>query len=307
MKSYGRADSSLSIHATRRILEDARDLAVKYNKPFQMGMDENRVIVIVPGDERISILACGVSVSDSTDDENSNGKKVSQRQVVFWNHSYLDTYAFDEAVQMAHGCLARRIITYRSMGFLSESSIQLEHLSADARAMASMYGVPFVMGLTVKKRLMIAPVSRGYRFFDAVSCIVSESGIWTISEVCSHNIPHASSWMYPPRAYLRRYGSIAADRTASMTYLQNALEDAEKLGLETGTLYHVGADQNGIINISRDHPPKRHRIKFITDGRLQLDMLADAAEKLYVKLNKNLIQKETSQKMKRHYAAMRVC
>ena len=260
VRSYGRVDDTWNEAKIRVILEEASDMARERDKSFCVGQDRDENIIICPNekDSPLHIFACGVThkkILDNWKDIYSPEEIERNLEAEFWDDAAYEDYSIDEMVPIVYECLLYGIKSYGGLRFLSEGRMQLAYVLDDAKKMTEKYGAPFIVGRGRKDGIMIAPVSRQSRFVEPLSCIISKSGYWNVSDMHSsrifnpdyyvvgkHEIDTLNSldstdalfMLYEGMTYdLKRYGAfrINMGRDAALAQLENAFEDAAKLSM----------------------------------------------------------------------------
>ena len=101
------------------------------------------------------------------------------------------------------GVLTKGIVEYGGLRFLSEGRCQTGEAVSCAHMLAELHGCPFIAGLTAKG-VTVAPLSEKDRFLDVASCVVTKSGVWSMT----HTLPAGGSH------YMDRHAPLIADKPA---------------------------------------------------------------------------------------------
>ncbi len=175
-------------------------------------------------------------------------KTGQEKSKEFWDHAAYHRYTIDEVTPRVHDCLVNGIVRYGGLQFLSEGQSQLARVFEDARKMVERHGRPFIMGLSKKHDIMIAPVSEKSEFVAPLSCVITKSDIWSVSDMHSdiiwegrdemvirptyfsgvrHNRRVALDMLHGGIAQCAKYyGSVEDDQDRCISNLESAFEDA---------------------------------------------------------------------------------
>ena len=258
-RSYNMTDSSWNNEKIKGILNDASNLASKHDTSYCIGIDDNQNVVIFPNLKNSSmfVLVCGVTkrtkdnfAKDYLDSLDSSQIK-EELEKEFWDNVAYRRYTINEMIPRVRDSLVNGIIEYGGIKFLSEGRHQLSGVLDDAKKMSEMYNKPFIAGLSKKRGIMIAPASEKSQFVTPLSCVITKSGFWNISSMCSHRVVHlgyiidikdvyekserygvtdAMYELYYGIAYGRKkYGAFQHKYEIDMIHLVQAFEDAVKL------------------------------------------------------------------------------
>ena len=158
----------------------------------------------------------------------------------------------EEAAAIAYDCLARGVIRYGDIGFLSEGRHQLRGAERDALNTIQRLGGWYILGMSREQGIMLAPASAARDFVAPQSFYVGPLGAWTMSRLHSCRVSRpdyteggarparreAGAAISPVAMLLydaipyrtRRHGTFSADREMCLLQLENAVEDAAVLG-----------------------------------------------------------------------------
>lgn len=182
---------------------------------------------------RLAIVACSTA-SDGTFAASSAWKQ----------------YGREEAASVAHECLARGVIRYGDIGFLSEGRYQLHGAERDALNTIQRLGGWYILGMSREQGIMLSPASAARDFVAPQSFYVGPLGAWTASRLHSCRVSRpdyteggngparlgsaispVAMLLYDAIPYMtRRHGTFSADREMCLLQLENAVEDAAMLG-----------------------------------------------------------------------------
>ena len=297
-RSCGITGSLWNDEKIKGILNDASNLASKHGMSYCIGIDDNQNAVIFPNLKNSSmfVLVCGVTkrtkkYPDSVD--SSNVEKILEKE--FWDNVAYRNYTINEMIPRVRDSLVNGIIEYGGIGFLSEGRHQLSGVLNDAKKMSEMYNKPFIAGKSKKRGIMIAPVSEKSQFVTPLSCVITKSGFWSISSMCSHRVGHYGSiidakdvyerserygvtdpmyMLYDGIAYSRKqYGTFQHKSEIGMIQLVQAFEDAAKLlehdiEHDRKSKFYVGLNNENHIEIQqsdKDALDKNFKTSFLVD------------------------------------------
>ncbi len=197
MKTYGRLDSSWTYDKIKDVLEDTANLAIQDNTTYCIGISHDQKVIVFDSRKRpSSVFVCSVHpVKDS--------KKHSNTEKEFGDNVAYARYTIHEMIAKVQDALIHGIIDYGEIGFLSEGRFQLVGVLEDAKKMSEMYQTPYIVGMSKKRGIMIAPASEKSQFVAPLSCIISKSGFWNISSTCSYMVGHYQCIIDAPDVYKR--------------------------------------------------------------------------------------------------------
>ena len=250
MKSYGKVDETWGDERFRALIEDALGMARDNKESHAIGQDMNGN-VFVTGDkpDRTCIYACWTThrSRDSPEDD----------LVLSDHHEYLE-YSVERMIPRVRNSLARGIMDFGGLGFLSEGRVQLGEVFAYAQMMVRIHGKPFIMGWIGKRvktapqpesgmpagippgmsrSIMIAPLSEREHFVDYASCIVTKHGYWSLLD----RIPDSHAY--------RAYG-----RTRWM-------RDSKSTRVSDRRSIYIGAPDTFVYDTILEHVENKRRTK----------------------------------------------
>lgn len=181
----------------RGALADAAAEAGRSGRPFSVGAASDGSLAVAEhawgrgrgadGAERLSLVACTAGPGGGFHRSGTWGMR-----------------GIDEAAAVASDCLARGIMGYGSLGFLSEGRIQLRGAIADARHTIRHLGGWYVLGMARGDAgLMLAPASMAGRFVAPRSLYVGPLGAWTVSRIHSCRFPLRARFRAGARPHAR--------------------------------------------------------------------------------------------------------
>ncbi len=193
MKPYGKVDETWDDERFRALIEDTLGMARDNKERHAIGQDMNgNVIVTCDKPDPTCIYVCWTT--------RRNREMPEDDLVLSDHHEYLE-YSVERMVPRVRNALARGIIDFGGLGFLSEGRIQLGGVFVYAQMMVRIHGKPFIMGWIGKnvktapqpksgipagippdmyKSIAIAPLSEREHFIDYASCIVTRNGSWSL-------------------------------------------------------------------------------------------------------------------------------
>lgn len=183
MRRYGVQAAASTEGDIRGALADAAAEAGRSGRPFSVGAASDGSLAVAEhawglgkkagGAERLSLVACTAGPGGGFHRSGTWGMR-----------------GIDGAAAVASDCLARGIMGYGSLGFLSEGRIQLRGAIADARHTIRHLGGWYILGMARGDAgLMLAPASMAGRFVAPRSLYVGPLGAWTVSRIHSCRFP----------------------------------------------------------------------------------------------------------------------
>ena len=218
MKSYGKVDETWDDERFRVLIEDTLEMARKGKKSHAIGQDRNgNVVVTGDGPDHTCIYVCWTT---------RKSREAPEDELVLVDHCAYSKYSVERMVPRVRNALARGIVDFGGLGFLSEGRVQLPEVSRYARMLVQMHGKPFIMGWIDKKTktvqlsegdspagitpdmsksIVIAPLSEREHFADYASCVVTKHGFWSLLD----RIPDSAAY--------REYGRMRMMRDLKNT------------------------------------------------------------------------------------------
>ena len=231
MRSYGRVDSSWDGAKIRSVLEDALRMSEKHDISVCIGEDVDGNVVALSDPRDTHVFVCGVAKKDSR-----RAGLERELEGEFWDNVGWARYTVDEMIPRMHDFLANGIIKYGHLRFISEGRLQLTGALKDARKMVKKRGRPFILGLSKKHGIMTAPMSEKSEFFAPLSCVITKSNCWSVSDMHSDVIPEPRDLrggespmrvLYNGIAYgVKQYGWYESSQDRCISNLERAFEDA---------------------------------------------------------------------------------
>ena len=194
MKSYGKVDETWNDAKFQGMIEDALQMAREEKKVFAVGQDmDGTAVVALSKEDYPPIFACAATAWDD--------KTFQEGKIVLIDNVQYHEYSVEEMIPNVRGVLTKGIVEYGGLRFLSEGRCQTGEAVSCAHTLAELHGCPFIAGLTAKG-VTVAPLSEKDRFLDVASCVVTKSGVWSMT----HTLPSGGCH------YMDRHMPLIADK-----------------------------------------------------------------------------------------------
>ena len=174
MKSYGKPDASWNDAKFRAIIEDALEMARERKKSCAVGQDgHGNIVVTGEGKDSSYMYVCWTHTHRNKESQEDKLELVDN---VEYHH-----YSVEEMVPRVRDALARGIMEYGGLRFLSEGRFQIGEAADRADKLVRMHHAPFIVGLT-DSGITVAPLSERGRFVEQAACVVTRRGCWSLAD-----------------------------------------------------------------------------------------------------------------------------
>lgn len=187
MKSYGKPDPSWDKTKLRSILEDALHTADEhFMSLFLCESEDGHLYLSKPLDnEPIFNFVCGITPPDVRDYQDLlDDKELKEvQEEAFWDNVEGRHYTIDEMVSRAYDFLVNGIIEFGELNSDSDGELQLKQVWTDAEKQMAKHNIPFIFGLRKQGDIALCPVSEKSQFYTPLSCMITKSGLWSVSDM----------------------------------------------------------------------------------------------------------------------------
>ena len=193
MKSYGKMDETWDDERFQALIEDALKMAKEGKKRHAIGQDGNgNVVVTGDGPDDAYRYICWTT---------RRSRKAPEDDLVLSDHCEYSKYSVEQMVPRVRNVLARGIIDFGCIRFLSEGRMHLHSVCMHAKMIVRIHDKPFIVGQIdekiraaplserdnpagitpdMSKHIVVAPLSERSYFIDFASCVMTKHNCWSM-------------------------------------------------------------------------------------------------------------------------------